>query len=130
MPWSYAIDAERDLLLVKATGVFSDLDLQAMRTMTTRDPRFHPGIRALFDYLGVSQSAVTYTAVVSWPMGQLYGPASRRAILIGGGLHEKIAAVFRDSIETDRHGRVLVTRSRDEAVAWLNEGVSPEKWME
>ena len=128
--WSYVIDTVRDVLLVKATGVFTDTDLQDMRTVTTRDPRFHREIRALFDYVEVSQSGVTLDAVGSWPMGQLYGPKSRRAIVVRPGLHEAIAHAFRYSIDQDAHGKVLVADTRGDAVAWLNQDVAAEKRIE
>lgn len=127
MPWNYSIDVAKSVLLVKATGAFSDTDLQTMRTVTNTDARFHPGIRALFDYLEVVESKVTNGAVASWPLGQLYGPNSRRAILVSPGLHDGIAQAFRHSIDQNNNGRVFVTNSREEALAWLNEGVPAEK---
>jgi hypothetical protein len=130
VPWTYTIDTAHDVLLARASGTFSSADLLAMRTVTTRDSRFHSGIRALFDYLDVSKSEVTFDAVAAWPTGQLYGPKSRRAILVNPGLHEAVAHAFRASIDESSHGKVFVTSSRAEAVAWLNDGVANDRRIE
>ena len=59
MPRQYHIDRERGAIFVTATGVFTELEFTAGTASTVGEPDFHPDLRTLVDFSGVTRFEVS-----------------------------------------------------------------------
>ena len=124
MPWTYAIDKERDVLLITAAGILTAQELQFGVATATSDVSFHPDIRIFIDYRAVTNFGFSLDTVEAMASNQVYSPKSRRAFLVASGVAAGIFQMYRTMVQA---GIVRVFNDRNAALAWLNEGVPPEK---
>jgi len=59
MPYTYAVDATRDAVFVRAVGVVTDQELISAAEDIASAPHYHRGIRFCADYTGVTQNEIT-----------------------------------------------------------------------
>jgi len=124
MSWTYAIDKERDVLLITASGVLTAHELRSGVATATTDVSFHPDIRILIDYRAVTKIGFSIDTVEAMASNRVYSPKSRRAFLVTSGFAAGIFQMYRTMAQA---GIVRVFIERDAALAWLNEDVPPEK---
>lgn len=127
MPWTYAIDRECDVVLVTVSGILTGAELSAGARALIQDPGFHPDIRIFLDYHAVSEVRVSYDLVEAMASSRVYSAKSRRAFYVLPGFAQGVVRYYQAFAQA---GQVEVFAERDAAVAWLNEGVAPEKWIE
>ena len=73
MPYSYDIDEEKRLILVKVTGAVTANDIRAFREEIGKDPRLGPGLSQLNDFSGATTIEADPAAVrqlASWTFHQ------------------------------------------------------------
>jgi hypothetical protein len=126
MPWTYTIDQERDAVLVTATGIVTGDELTAGAKTLAQDPGFHPDIRILLDYHAISELRVAYNVIETLASSRIYSEKSRRACYVQAGFGVGVGQYYQAFAQA---GRVEVFTERAEALAWLNEGVPPEKTL-
>ena len=124
MSWQYTIDRERDVVLITATGVLTADDLLTGVAKATRDPDFHPDIRILIDYLAVTDLKFSARTVETMAGYRIYSAKSRRAFLVTAGFAAGIFEYYRTYVTAEQ---MEVFLNRAPALAWLNEGMPPEK---
>lgn len=126
MPWNYTINSELDAVLVVATGVVTGDELTAGVQLLTQDPGFHPDIRMLIDYQGMSELRVPHNVIETLASSRVYSAKSRRALLVSVGFALGVGRYYQAFAQA---GQVEVFTDRAEALAWLNFDLPPEKWL-
>jgi hypothetical protein len=124
MPWAYSINQERAAVLVEATGVVTGEELTAGVNALIRDPAFLPDMRILLDYHGITELRVSHTVIEALASSRVYSARSRRALYVLSGFGMGVGRYYQSFAHA---GQVEVFTDRAEAIAWLNEGVPPEK---
>lgn len=124
MVWNYTFDSEKDVLIGAATGILTAHELKTGVVAAIHDPRFHPDIRIFLDYHAVTQLAFSADTMEEMAKHRVYSAKSRRAFLVSSNLHAAFFGYYRAIVDA---GRVEVFTDRAKALAWLNEGVPPEK---
>jgi hypothetical protein len=124
VPWSYDIDTDKDVAFTTGTGVLTDQEVFDGVMSLYDDPRFHPDLRGLFDYRGVGTLKVSSETMAKLAAKRRYSDQTRTAFLVNGPLGFGLGRVYQSWVDL---GQVKITYDRAEAVAWLNEGVPPEK---
>jgi hypothetical protein len=127
MPADYLIDAERQLVYSRGWGDLTDADLLDHQRRLALDPRFHPDLSQLLDFLGVTSSkGVTANAVKEGARRHLFGPHSRRALVASDPSTFGMARMFETYREiSGSEEQIKVFRSLEDAWAWL--GISPRE---
>ena len=133
MPWEYSVDSTRDAILTQAYGVVTDDELRAGLAAVFTDPRVHPDFRVFADYSGATNILVTVDTMVFAAQNRLkiLSSQARHAFFAPSTLAYGLARMFQYYAEyhSPMAGPVEVFRGRPEALAWLNEGVPPEKLL-
>lgn len=124
MPWTYTIDLARNVVFTAGSGVLTEAEVETGVMSLYADPQFRPDLRGLFDYRGVETMKVSSEAMGRLAARRKYSANTRTAFLVKGPLGFGLGRVYQSSVES---GHVKITLDRAEAVAWLNEGVPPEK---
>ncbi len=124
MPWSYSIDSERNVVFTTGTGVLTEQELLGGLRSLYADPKFHPDHRGLFDYREVETLQVSNDLMASLAASRKYSARSRTAFLVNGPLAYGLGRLYQTWVQD---GQVKIANERAEAVAWLNEGLPPEK---
>ncbi len=124
MAWSYTIDTDKNVAFTSGSGVLTDEEIFSGVMSLYSDPRFHPDLRGLFDYRNVATLKVSSEMMARLAAHRRYSDKSRTAFLVNGPLGFGLGRVYQSWID---RGQVKITYDRAEAVAWLNEGVPPEK---
>jgi hypothetical protein len=124
MPWSYDIDTGRSVVFTTGTGVLTGEDLAGGVRAVYLDPRFRSDMRALCDYSQVPGWQVSNELVASLASKRKFSATARTAFFVTGPLIFGIARMYQAWVD---NGQVKIFTDRGEAVAWLNEGVPPEK---
>ena len=126
MPWAYTIDTKRDVLLGTATGILTGEELKAGVHRATHDPNFHPDMRIFLDYCAVVKFGFSVDTMEVMADHQVYSSKSRRAFLVTTGFAVSIFQMYQSMVTA---GLVQVFTDRTAALAWLNEGMPPEKYL-
>ena len=124
MPFTYTIDREREAVFYSATGVLTDEIAQDLHSKIFQDPDFHPHFRVLGDYSGVSELQISAVTIASLAARSGFSKQSRRALLTQYGIISGTALFYTQNTPP---GNARIFYDRAKALAWLNEGVPPEK---
>lgn len=122
--WKYTIDKALGAVFTEAAGILTEVELVAGVRALYEDPQFHPDFRGLFDYTRVTTNEISSERMASMAAMRKYSANARTAFLVTGQLSYGLGRVYQSWID---EGQVMVTYNRAEALAWLNEGVPPEK---
>lgn len=123
MPCSYSIDEDKRVVFNTSSGVVTDNDLVTNAILLRSDKNFQGNFRCLSDYTRVTALQTTAATLTTLAANQPFSPESRRAFLVTAGWIGSSVEFYR----TTTTGQVRVFTDRAEALAWLNEGVPPEK---
>ena len=130
MAWSYGFDAARDVLMVKGTGAVIEDDLRKGTAAAIEEIGTRPRLRCLIDYSQVTEIRLTVDTVRLMAESPFFQPESRRAFLAPTDLAFGMARMYQTFAELSTAGNVRVFRNRADAIAWLNDGVTPELAIE
>jgi hypothetical protein len=128
MPCSYSIDPDREVVVLRAEGVFADQEVISLSREIAADPRYQRRFRFYCDLTEVTQNHLSADSLGFIPNILQHSPKARCVILFKWKLldygmfrmYEAYCAINGFSVPRCFH-------SRDEAIACLNEGVPPEK---
>lgn len=123
MPWSYSIDPERGIIVATGTGVLTGDELMVGLANETRDPHFRSDMRYFIDYHAVTDVRVPASTMMQAAAHPAFSTGMRRAFYVSSGFFESALKFAKLSA----NGPYEVFTDRASAVAWLNEGVPPEK---
>ena len=124
MPWSYSIDTNRGVIFTKATGTITEADLVAETRAVYQDPEFRSDLNVFHDYSEVADLILSCEFLAAMAENRRFSKNSKTAIWAPGPLSYGLGHIFQVYAH---HGSVVVFHDRNEALAWLNEGVPPEK---
>lgn len=125
MPISLHLDADKESVAVYASGVVTERDLSDAFHAVSSHKDFDPGFRGFIDL-----SAVTQCLVSPWRVEEIIlaktgqTSISKWAVLVSDGLDGAILAYSCRSLPIDG---LEVFRQRAAALAWLNDGMPPDK---
>jgi len=128
MPCAYTIDAERDVIVLRAEGVFADQELISLSREIAADPRYEHEFRFYCDLTQVTQNQLSANSLGYIPTVLKHSPKARCVIwfnwkLLDFGMfrmYEAYCSINGFSVPRSFH-------SREEALVCLNEGMPPEK---
>ncbi len=124
MPCSHYFDRSKGVVFVTSSGRVTDADWISNLTAMARSPDFHPDLRGFSDYTGVTESLVTAKTMELFADNPAASPESRWAFLIKPGLAGAKIEFYKSNL---KHGQLQIFTDRAKALAWLNEGVAPDK---
>ena len=84
MAWSYTIYPELEVIVVTATGIVTPQMMHAGAAMAYQDSRFHPDLRAFFDFSGVTDWQLTTSELLRMAHIRKFSDKSRTAIFVLG----------------------------------------------
>jgi len=84
MPFTYAIDSERRLVVSTGSGVLSTADILAHIDRLRTDPNFDPNFRQLMDFTEVTEAQLPSDEIRHLAQMTLFSSQSQRAIVVGG----------------------------------------------
>ncbi|NUO40355.1 MAG: hypothetical protein HOQ17_07930 [Gemmatimonadaceae bacterium] len=117
---NYRIDPERRLVVTRAWGVLSALELSEVMSQILLDPRFDPTYRSLGDLREVTNITVDNIATAQAASSPLFVIGARRAIVATSDVAFGMARMFASYSERAGH-EVRVFRDMQHAEAWLDE---------
>jgi len=82
MPYTYAIDNERRLVLSTGSGVLTTADIVAHIDRLRSDPNFHPNFRQLMDFTQVTEAQLPSDEIRRLAQITLFSSRSQRAIVV------------------------------------------------
>jgi len=124
MPWSTTFDLERGAIVFVATGVITADELnEAVRTLYN-DKRFNPDFRAFLDLEKATGWRMSTSVVMDLGINRRFSRESRTALLVSTASTYGMSRVFKTFA---KKGWVQIFIDRVSALAWLNEGLPPEK---
>jgi hypothetical protein len=128
MPYRYAIDAERRLVVTTAWGRVTFAELRAHQEQLASDPRFNPEFNQLVDATAVTGLNVSVDEAKKIVSRTLFSPTSRRAFL-GSGLSVLAVGRLMQAFAHVAKGReqISVFHERDAALKWLGLTGMPPK---
>ena len=124
MAWSYRHYPLLDLLVTHGSGVLSDRDYTVGVKALRQDATAIAATRRVSDYTQVDRFEITEASLKALQRPQPL--PGRHAILIFSPSGE---SVFERHLRKILAGNVKLFISRQEAVDWLNEGVSPGRMI-
>jgi len=124
MPREHSIDKERGAIFVTATGIFTEMEFVTGTALTIADPDFHPDHRVLVDFTGVTRFDIPAKRLADFVSKKPFSEKSRRAFVVGPGFGSLFVTYGKTSGAVEQ---IQIFRDRAGALAWLNEGVPPEK---
>ena len=128
MPATYTINLEKEIVLTRAHGVFTDAEFLALAHEIAGDPRFDPGMRMFSDFSKISKNLLSAKSLAEVPMVIRRAPDSRSAVVLNDrtldyGLFRMYAAYCEGAkIRPPRS-----FHSHADALSYINEGVPAEK---
>lgn len=127
MPYQYAIDPERELVVIRASGSLDVEDVERMSREVYDDPDTHRGCRILVDFSEVAELDLFHDDVLRLAdlHGQLQERIGRSRIAIFAP-RDAVYGVGRmwHSLQPDWEADAALFRTRPEALAWL--GIPPD----
>jgi len=124
MPWSHRIDTRLGVIFTEATGVLTNEDLKAGAAKLFGDPDFQSDFRLFGDYTGVTELKLDAANLALLASRLPFLPKARRAFLVNDPTIAGTTHFYRAN--TPR-GNLRIFYYRSEALAWLNEGMDPDK---
>jgi hypothetical protein len=131
MPCTYTIDTDRDVVFLRAEGEFGDQELISLSRQIAADPRYHSEVRFFTDLTQVTNNQLSAESLSYIPTILKHSPKARCAIFFTWKLwdfgtfrmYEAYCSIKGFSVPRSFH-------CREEALAYLNEGMPPEKVIE
>ena len=120
MPYTYEIDAGRQLVACRAWGDLTDDDVRRLYAKLMADPKFHPTFRQLTDLRETTDLSITPRFVVSLAQERYFAPGAKRAYVAEADFQYGSAKMFAALAEMSGQ-RVSVFRTMEEAERWLGE---------
>ena len=127
MPWDYVIFADKRLVYSRGWGDVTDADVLDHQRRLAEDPQFRNDFSQLIDFLGAnSLKALTFDGIRKAAQRHVFGPGSRRAIVVSDAASFGLARMFKSYRDiAGGEEQVNVFRSLEDAWAWL--GMSPRE---
>lgn len=126
MPITYEIDPGRRAVIATSAGALFEPEIRAVAKAAFLDPRFDPTYRAFFDHSQVTDWQVSTGFMVEMARARQRSSNSRTAVLVQGALSFGLVRAYQTFVES---GQVRIFTVREEALAWLNEGVLSEQHL-
>jgi len=130
MPWHYRFDPRCDAFLSDAFDLLTGEEITLGVAEILRDPNFRPDVRIFDDFTRVSRyifpDRIESALHLQQEARRLRG---RHAILLGSTLPSGPGADLFLEATGRPAARFRVFFERDDALAWLNEGVAKGEWI-
>jgi len=127
MPVYYSIDAKREVIFFRAEGVVTKKELFATFRALFSDPLFHSDLRFFADMTTMQEGRFSYIDVWGAVSITRFSAKARRAFLLKSDLSDRFYRVLKESVAFHGKGAPREFHDRRKALAWLNQGVPPEK---
>lgn len=125
MSLSYAIDADRRLIVVRAYGVLTEADVTRVREQIRVDPGFNREFDQLFDARDVEDIALSKEGMARLADTSILAPEVRRAFVARTTLQYGMARMFTTMSEQRQH-ITQVFRELEQAESWLSRPMPPK----
>ncbi len=126
MPRTCVFDVEKGAIFVEATGVFTDSEFRQGAVATVSDPRFRADMRTLTDFTKVTHFKVSAQSLDEFVRGRHFNAQARRAFVVAPGFGGTFVAF---GVACGALEQTKTFLSREDAIAWLNEGVPADKHL-
>ena len=127
MPYTYTIDSDRDVVLVRAEGEITDEELISLSRKISSDPHYHSDCRFFYDYSQVTPDELSSMALWHKAIIIKFPSNPRRAILAGSAADAGVFRMYETRCKLANIEAPRVFLNRKKALDYLNEGVPPEK---
>ena len=118
MPAEYTIDRERNVVILRLTGVLTSSELLEAQQLLGADPKFDPGMNEIVDGSGITDHRVDATTIGQLATVNLFSNGSKRALVGSSEIAFGKAQMFQSYAK--RHGSTIRSfRKLSEALAWL-----------
>lgn len=124
MARTFSYDAARDVIHVSASGVFSDSDFMATTSDAFALPTIGPAIRVLVDATKLDLLPIRLSALEEFVQLGFFPDGGRSAFIVTSGFARAFVELTKISGAKEQ---VRAFECRSDAIAWLNEGVTPDK---
>lgn len=120
MPWNYAIDTERKLVISTGTGMIRSADLLEHQNRIVADKKFRRDFHQLVDLSEISAPEVDVAAVRAAAISNIYSAKSRRAFVVTDPVAVTLTKAFQ-SYRKEAGGKeqIRIFTNREEAMAWV-----------
>lgn len=116
-------------MFATASGVLREEEIKPGVTTVLQNPHFPSLRRFLLDYSAVTRISLNVETVQTLARNPIFTPGCRRALLAPSDLAYGMGRMYQIFSQESGTGAVEVFRDRPAALAWLNEGVPPAKWL-
>jgi hypothetical protein len=123
MPYTYHIDPVLQVVFATAEGIMTDEELVRVAHEIAEDPLFHPGLRLLCDWTGVTQSRISQASIAYAASSLRFSSGARCAYVARHGPETQVVVYYTVYSGQAGASNIRIFQSRSEAVAWLNQGV-------
>lgn len=127
MPINYSIDKDLGVVFSSWHGVVADSEVIEFSRKLYNDPEFHPDFRNLADLRQLTGDKMTGHSVRAIAASSRFSVKARRAIVVSRDLEYGFSRMYQTEAEFHRGAAPQVFRNLSEALAWLNQGVPPDK---
>ena len=123
MPYTYHIDPVLQTVFATAEGTLTDEEMVRVAHEITEDPLFHPGLRLLCDWTGVTQSRISRASIAYAASSLRFSPSARCTYVAHHGPETQVVVYYTVYCGQKGATNICIFQSRSEAVMWLNQGV-------
>jgi hypothetical protein len=127
MPYSFTIDSDRGVLLLRAEAEINDREAIAVARQIASDPQFHRGLRFFTDLRPVTRNSLTGESLVQIVKILKLDSGPRRVVVVGNVTNYGVCRMYQTYCDMYGVSGPEIFWSGKEALAYLNEGASPEK---
>jgi hypothetical protein len=130
MPCCYTIDKDRELVILVADGVFTDDEMIDASRKVAGDPKYRHEFRFFCDFVRVSENRTTSRSMSQIPALLKHSTESRCVILFHWTLlNYGMFRMYETYCAVNGFCAPHCFHDREKALAFLNEGMAPEKVM-
>lgn len=123
----FTIDSDRDVLFIRTEAEINDREAVALAREIASDPKFHRDLRIFTDLGSVTRNGLTGDSLAQIVKILKLAPGSRRVIVVGNVTNYGVCRMYQTYCDMYGVTGPEIFWSSREALAHLNEGVSPEK---
>jgi len=120
MPSEYIIDANREVVFSKGTGVFSREEYLNHIVRLLRDPQFRPNFNHVVDCRAITSMDLPVEQIANLAERSGFSPQSRCAFIVASDLQYGLTRAFATYREIQGAWPTKVFRELGAALAWLD----------
>jgi hypothetical protein len=127
MPYTYTVDSKKDVLFIRAEGKIDDQETISLACSIASNVKYHPGMRSFTDLTEVTRNGLSRESLAQIGKILRFSPRARRVIVAGNATNYGVSRMYQTYCDINGVPSPEIFRTREEALAYLNEGVPPDK---